>query len=319
MLPENLSQLVSDTYATAAANGHVQFTESATNKFKDPKTGIQYVVSYAPSLLKKPERADQEAKASNPFEKPEPELTVSTDITGDGEYKLLLNKFPVVPEHVLLVTNEYKQQTSPLSPKDLITAYSLLDKLDDEDEDVRHMAFYNCGPSSGSSLDHKHLQLLKLPQKFTPFQDRLCNGRDFFLPDVQNEPLQDNKVAFSHFVVPLPEESSKVDEDTLAMVYAGLLQRALTFFQNWTDEKPRLSVGYNFMMTKRWVCMVPRSAARSDEQNIGFNATGYVGLVLVKYEETLKNITENPHLIDEVLLECGFPNTAGQKPTEYHY
>lgn len=315
----DLSATIKEKYNDALKNGDVVFTQSSSTKHKDAETGTQYLVTYAPSLLKKPERGDDETINRNPFAEPEPELTVDGDLNDEGEYKLLLNKYPVVPEHALLVTKEFKPQTSALTPKDLFTAYSLIDKLDDEDEMIRHMAFYNCGVNSGSSQDHKHLQLLKLPEKFLCFQDKLCSGQESFIPNVHTEPLQDGKLSFAHFVAPLPEDSASVDEDLLAMTFIAVLQRALTFFQDWTNEKPKMDVSYNVMLTKQWICVVPRSASKSKQMNIGFNATGYVGMVLVKDEEVLKKIQENPHIVDELLLECGFPSTAGEATTQYHY
>ncbi|QLL31172.1 hypothetical protein HG536_0B00330 [Torulaspora globosa] len=318
MLPENVADLISKKYEEAVNNGHLCFTESTTKKLKDANSGMNYVVSYAPSLASKPERGDQPDK--NPFAEPEPELTVVENVA-DGEYKLLLNKFPIVPEHTLLVTNTFKDQKSPLSPLDLMTAYNLLLKLDDEDENKRHMMIYNSGPSSGSSQDHKHLQTLRLPQNFVTLQDRICAGKSHFLPDFKTEPLQDDKVSFAHFVLPLPESEEDVNEDLLAMCYVSLVQRAFTFFQDWAGEKPELanSRGYNVLMTKNWICVVPRSSTRAKSLQIGFNATGYAGLILVKTQEAYDQILQLPHKIDEALLECGFPNSAGKKQTEYNY
>ena len=317
-MAQNLANEIHDKYTKAVENGDVHFFQSDSKKLKDPQTGAQYLVTHAPSLLKKPERGDEETKKRNPFEEPEPELTVAADLYGEGEYKLLLNKFPVVPEHLLLVTKKFKPQTSALEPKDLLTAYRLLQDLDDEDEMIRNVVFYNCGPSSGSSQDHKHLQMFKLPQKFTPFQDKICSGKDHFIPDMRTEPLQDQKLSFAHFVVPLPEEE-EVNEDLLAMTFVSLLQRTLTFFQDWSNERPNMQTGYNVLMTKQWMCLVPRSASKSKDLDIGLNATGYAGLVLVKHEDVWQKLQEDPHLIDKLLLECGFANTAGQSSNEYHY
>ena len=52
---------------------------------------------------------------------------------------------------------------------------------------------------------------------------------------------------------------------------------------------------------------------------IGFNSTGYCGMILTKNDEVFSKITEKPELINDILLECGFPNTSGQKPNEYNY
>ncbi|CCK70683.1 bifunctional AP-4-A phosphorylase/ADP sulfurylase KNAG_0F00110 [Huiozyma naganishii CBS 8797] len=321
MIAENLKQLIHEKYEGAVANGDLQLTESSVKKAKDKKSGVQYLVTCAPSLSEKPKGADQ--SGGDPFADPAPELVVSKDLNGDGEYQLLLNKFPVVPEHVLLATNEFKDQDSALTPAELLMAYKYICTLDDEDEDVRNLVFYNCGPLSGSSQRHKHLQSFVLPANFTPFQDNLCNGKEHFLPNLQNEPLQDEKVSFAHFVLPLPEQEQDVDEDLLAMCYISLLQRTLTFFQDWLNEKPDLVKSYNVLLTKRWICLVPRSkeasTTKEDGVALSINATGYAGMILAKDNETFQKLVTDPELMDKALFECGFPSTAGQKPSEYHY
>ncbi|SCV02851.1 LANO_0G00628g1_1 [Lachancea nothofagi CBS 11611] len=318
MNPE-LTEKIAAKYAKGVESGDVHFSQSDCKKLKDPKTGAQYMVTHAPSLLKKPERGDKETKNRNPFAEPEPELTVCDDLYDLGKYKLLLNKFPVVPEHLLLVTREFKPQISALDPTDLLTSYRLLQDLDDDDEQIRNLVFYNCGAPSGSSQDHKHMQVLRWPQKFVAFQDRLCSGKDHFIPDMRTEPLQDAKLSFAHFVVPLPEDEETVDEDLLAMTFVSLLQRTLTFFQDWSNEHPELQTGYNVLLTRQWMCLVPRSSSKSSELDIGFNATGYAGLVLVKHEDVWNKILEDPHVVDRMMLECGFPNTAGTSANEYNY
>ncbi|AMD19483.1 HCL668Cp [Eremothecium sinecaudum] len=315
MLPDNLQDLIHAKYEAAQAKRAIEFTKTTTSKLKDPESGLKYVVSFAEHLQKKPERGDKALEKVDPFANVEPDLTVLESVNDD--YRLVLNRYPVTPEHILLITKDFKPQTSALSPKDLMTGYKLLDKLDDDEQ--RFMLFYNCGANSGSSVDHKHLQLMRMPEKFTAFQDMLCKGEQHFIPGPQKEPLQDKRVSFSHYVLPLPEEAVKVTEDLLAMSYVAVLQRALTHFQNWAADKPDLETAYNFIMTKQWICIVPRSKPASEEYRIGFNSTAYLGLVLVKWEDTLKKITESPQILAKVLMECSFPNTAGEKSTEYNY
>lgn len=322
---DDLKQKVHDTFVAAEKNEHLKLTHAESKKLKDPLTAIQYWVTFAPSLAFKPKaRKGDDKRIDDPFANPDKELVVINDVNGDGEYKLLLNKFPVVSGHILLVTSEFKDQQSALTPVDLMTAYKVLCSLDgDEDSDTsenRHLAFYNCGPHSGSSQNHKHIQIMQMPKRFIPFQDTLCNGKDHFLPTFNSEPLQDDRVSFAHFVLPIPESSDMVDEDLLAMCYISLVQRALTFFQDWNDEAPGLSKSYNVLLTRKWICVVPRSHAKSKPPfSLSINSTGYCGMVLVKDKETLDKLTEEPSLVDRSLFECGFPSTAGQKPTEYDY
>ena len=53
-----------------------------------------------------------------------------------------MNKYSVVPEHFLLVTKEFRSQTSPLMPPDLVNAYSLVAAGYKARKNI--FAFYNC-------------------------------------------------------------------------------------------------------------------------------------------------------------------------------
>lgn len=319
MIAENIDALISKQFEGALQAKEVVFNQICSENVKNSDNGMQYWLSLAPSLLQKPERGDTPSNV-DPLALPEPSLLITPDLDGTKEFKLVLNKFPVVPNHSLLVTNEFKLQSSALMPSDLITAFNLIVSTDDVNKkNLRHMVIYNSGPRSGSSLDHKHLQLLELPENFTPFQENLCKGHEHFLPTFNKEPLQDARVSFAHFVLPLPEDPADVNEDLLQMCYISLLQRTLSFFQDWNNERPELIKSYNVLLTKRWICLIPRSSIKAKSLDIGFNSIGYAGLVLVKKEDVYKSIKTNPNQIDKLLLECGFPNTAGQKPNEYNY
>lgn len=318
MIPATVSQLVSDKFQEAQKNNNVVYNKLDSKIVKDKETGMRYSVTLLPSLNDKPEFGET-VESEDPLAAHEPELLVLEDIDGSGNLKLVLNKFPTTENHSLLITNEFKNQLSALSPEELMTSYRLISKMDDEDEGRRHMIIYNSGPQSGSSQKHKHLQLVELPKKFTPFQDVLTNGKDHFLPNLKQEPLQDDKVSFAHFVLPLPEESEEVSEDLLAMCYFSLLQRTLTFFQDWLNETPDLVKSYNLLLTKNWICLVPRSSIKAKSLNVGFNSLGYAGILLIKDQESFDKIIETPTIVNDLLLECGFPNTAGVKPNEYNY
>lgn len=328
-IPANIGEQIHQTFLNAIATGAIKLTETVVEKTKDSHSGMQYLVSYAPSLALKPERKEIGEKRVDPFANPSPNLIVCEDLTGNEQYQLLLNKFPIIPEHSLIVTKEYRDQTEALNPQDLATAFKLIVKLNKVDENRQHLVFYNSGKASGSSQDHKHLQVFELPQNFTPFQETLCSGKEHFLPNIQQEPLQSNKVSFAHFVLPLPESSDDVDEHYLALCYFSLLQRTLSFFQDWLNERPEQTRSYNVLLTQKFICLVPRSNAKTTcnidrasedpKYTMGINATGYLGLLLAKTQEAYDTIREDPTVIDRMLLDCGFPNTAGIKPTEYNY
>ena len=79
----------------------------------------QFVVSYleAKSLGLKPTPKDPSALASarDAFEAIEPALLV----TSTAGHHVVLNKFPIVPGHLVLTTREFEAQDSPLTPSDI--------------------------------------------------------------------------------------------------------------------------------------------------------------------------------------------------------
>lgn len=66
---------------------------------------------------------------------------------------LLLNKFPVVTDHLLLVTRAFEDQMEPLTEADFEALYACIDPKD-------ALAFYNAGEIAGASQRHKHLQIV---------------------------------------------------------------------------------------------------------------------------------------------------------------
>lgn len=118
----------------------------------------------APALGQKDE-AKQEKKEGeekpNPFLNPNPALVVKEL----DNHIMLLNKFAVTPNHLLIVTKgksslircrggrlnpwylEYKKQTEPILPDEL---YETFKTIKDFGSSQPTLVFYNCGPNSGA-------------------------------------------------------------------------------------------------------------------------------------------------------------------------
>lgn len=305
-MADNIKQLIENKYNEAYKTNSLFFNDVETITKTNSNNGMMYWIRFAPSLLVKPERGDTPSN-EDPLAKHEPELLVLPTLgpqLSDDDFKLVLNKFPVMPFHTLLITNKYIDQKSLLTPTDLYTCSKLLTQMNNNnDGNTPHLIIYNSGPHSGSSQNHKHLQLLQFPSDgthstFIPFQDRLCNDKQPFIPTKDLTPLQDKLVPFAHFVVPLPANPSM---DHLMTCYVSLLQYILPYF------KGSMHPSYNFILTEKWMCLVPRSNIRAKSLPVGFNSIGYVGLVMIKELQSLNIIKQNPNLIDQLLLECGFP------------
>lgn len=75
-----------------------------------------------------------------------------------GDHALVLNKFAIVPEHFLVITNSFEKQTDLLQEGDLAATYACIEAYREEGREL--FAFFNSGPHSGASQPHRHLQLL---------------------------------------------------------------------------------------------------------------------------------------------------------------
>jgi ATP adenylyltransferase len=108
--------------------------------------GVPYVVREVQGIHK-----PHGTREADPFRPP------YTDALYVGEWPpahaLLLNKFPVLPDHLLLVTTAWADQEDPLDRADWDALARALDQVDG-------LGFYNGGRESGASQPHRHLQLV---------------------------------------------------------------------------------------------------------------------------------------------------------------
>lgn len=120
-------------------------------------------------------KVDAEVVRKNPFEPPYvPSLLVAEDLVKEDDEDegqafvvlvrsdcrirqvtnplmyctLQLNKYSIVARHFLLVTKEFEPQSMPLTPVQLLAAYSILKQLGSRE---KHLAFLNSGKESGAS------------------------------------------------------------------------------------------------------------------------------------------------------------------------
>jgi ATP adenylyltransferase/5',5'''-P-1,P-4-tetraphosphate phosphorylase II len=121
--------------------------------------GVRYVLFSADMALRKPApSAEQKAKPAafrDPFAAEHLEQDLFVTRVHDT-HNLVLNKFCVVEEHVVLPTIDFRPQEEPLSVADLRAMWTAMGGLD-------AFAFFNCGYESGASQPHKHMQLNSYP------------------------------------------------------------------------------------------------------------------------------------------------------------
>jgi len=113
---------------------------------------------YCPALSKKPvEKRNKFEKPTkkpglDPFEDPR-DLLVTKIPVQQPTHAIVLNKYPVIPQHFILATTAYKEQSNLLELDDLATTYACLTSWDEGGV----FAFFNSGPHSGASQGHRHV------------------------------------------------------------------------------------------------------------------------------------------------------------------
>ncbi len=112
--------------------------------------GVPFVVRV---LTGRKPRGFGQAAASDPFDPPEPALTVGE--VGPA-HVAVLNKYPVIPAHLLIVTRAFEHQETLLTREDMEALRRCLAA-------AGGLGFYNGGEAAGASQPHKHLQLVPLP------------------------------------------------------------------------------------------------------------------------------------------------------------
>lgn len=202
------------------------------------------------------------ADGGDPFAPPyEPDLFVAEL---SATHVVLLNKFPVLDRHLLLVTRAYRDQEAPLTESDCEALLRGLAEIDG-------LAFYNSGRIAGASQPHKHLQLAPLPPADAgpplPFADALARARfDGEFGRVAAWP-------FPHAVTRL-EPAWLKDPAGGAGALADRYRRLLAALDLNVDSP----APYNLLATRDRLWLVPRSKERA--AGISVNALGFAGALL---------------------------------------
>jgi ATP adenylyltransferase len=130
--------------------------------------GVRFVVRTVSSLARK-KAAPTAPDALGDYE---PDLFVC-DVP-PGHY-VLLNKYNVLPQHVLIVTRAFERQEAPLTGADFEALAACMAGFGD-------VGFYNSGPEAGASQARKHLQLV--PMREIPIEPFLDAGGKLPFPYV---------------------------------------------------------------------------------------------------------------------------------------
>lgn len=243
------------TIERARATGALEPITTSVERVDDQGFGFAIRVA---SALERKERASASLPADfDPFLPYDPDLFVC-DVS--DEHVCLLNKFPVLEEHALVVTRIYRDQSERLTVGDFEALWTCM-------EQFPSLGFYNGGRAAGASQTHKHLQLASLP---------VCGWKDL--------PIQPGELA----AIGIPHElraapkvgwSGEALERAydVAMSAQGLFERGET-------------LAYNLLITPKELVVIPRSSEKYE--GISVNALAFVGSLFVRDEDTLSRVRE---------------------------
>lgn len=274
--PDNLWLRLATTWDRALVSGALRPITTCAQVLHDG--GIDFVVRLAQGLAYKPSAYERGARDEpprrDPFRDPEPELTVG-DLS--ATHRCVLNKFPVVERHALLVTRAFEDQESPLTVADFVALATGLRAFD-------ALGFYNGGPAAGASQRHKHLQLVPLPldggatgAPSLPLEALL----DSAALDPAGAPVALPQWPFAHGFVGLDPtlEPQAAGEEMRARYVALLTALGLS------TEAP---APYNLLATRRWLLVVARRTAQV--QGVEVNGLGFAGAFFARDPAALERI-----------------------------
>jgi ATP adenylyltransferase len=186
--PADLLERADRTIAAALAEGALLPIRTEQDWLEE--AGLRFSVRWVSSLaLKDRARVDTVIARRpdfNPFLPPEPALTVA-EIGAD--HRVVLNKFPVIERHLLIVTRHFEDQCAPLTAADFAALAGVVGAHGG-------LGFYNGGRIAGASQAHKHLQWIPSG----------AAGLASFLPALQRSTAVDNRaLPWAHAAVALGE------------------------------------------------------------------------------------------------------------------
>ena len=246
---------------------------------------ISFVVRTLSNLARKEQAGKKQRQQEHKTgKKIDPFLPYEEDLfVGDlsDSHLCLLNKFNVVDHHLLIVTRAFESQTDLLNLSDFQALWHCLREIDG-------LAFFNGGQIAGASQAHKHLQLIPLP----------------FLADVVHDPLEAAiaKISFQdglgkidcfpfrHGVARLDFDSSS-SKQAIAKIMLHQYRALLNYVGLEIDRSIQTQPGaYNFLATKEWMMVVPRS--QEAFQNIPINSLGFAGSLFVRDRQALETLQQ---------------------------
>jgi ATP adenylyltransferase len=253
----------------------------------------------------------------DPFENPAEGLFV-TNLS--STHYLVLNKFPVIPDHFILATKEFKEQTDLLEEDDLGAAYACLASYRKEREEL--FGFFNSGPHSGASQPHRHIQFLPVES----MRIGVGEGKSWdVLADSLKRDQDGTDLPFTYFAATLPDGATP---SQLHKIYTTLYEKAFKSAQQFpgipgnsfsllkTTRANESRISYNMGLTDRVMVLCPRVSeglkvtSNSGEiiGTVALNGTVLGGTLLVKSEGEWQALRSDESKLMDILKAIGIPS-----------
>lgn len=278
----------------------------------------------------KPKKTDEPRKPFDPFESPEKGPLYIAEIPSSSGHNLVLNKFAIVPEHFILATKEFKQQTDLLERDDLAATYSCIEAYRQYGEQHQGnngelYAFFNSGSHSGASQPHRHIQLLPVAR----MMDGLPAGAQWDVLAKQLGPQHISGLPFLTFAETIHRDMTS---DELHGIYLSLFKSAVDAVESHIGAvndsgNGSVRISYNLAMTSDRLAVLPRLAEGAAifkdgtaVGNLALNGTVLAGTALVKNEaewDALRSGGDGDGVqLLEVLSKIGVPKDGGRGHTK---
>ncbi len=254
-----------DTIRAATAGGSLQAIRTALDWVEDG--GFRFPVRWVDALARKPRRGERPA-SGNPFLPWDPALEVGP---AGPRHVILLNKFPVMDCHLLVITRQFVDQGAPLDGADFAAILPLMDE-------AGGFAFYNGGRIAGASQPHRHLQWI-------PRDDV---NRLPLLPAIEAAARQGDRASarlpYPHAIAPMPAPANASRAEGLCRTYRSLCAQLGVLR---ADSAP---LPYNLLMTTDAMCVVSRR--QECVRGISVNSLGFAGSLFVPEPDMIERIRQ---------------------------
>jgi ATP adenylyltransferase/5',5'''-P-1,P-4-tetraphosphate phosphorylase II len=235
----------------------------------------------APSLISKPQDKEQRTTAPSSetnkrgaFDDENPLFEISKI---GPRHRLILNKFSVVRPQFVIPTVDFEPQRDPLNVEDIAAVWEVIREVDHQ----YYVGIFNCGVEAGSSVGHKHLQVLPAPERnthsfLTVLYDQILMGAWRGEWSAQDQIHSLAGAPFKHAAWYIPQER-EVEAAELHAVWKRLCDASGI----------KEGQAHNLLLTTDLIVAIPRRKAwmGSGDGEFAANAACMAGVVWCKTEE----------------------------------